>query len=304
MMRKFPALVLLGAASVFTPAAFGSASYDVPGTTYTQNFNSLPDGSSTTNTSIETLYTNGWEDDTTTVAGDHVSITGWYLWHPKSPSTENGTNGHQRMRFGSGNSGTGAFYNFGTNGDADRALGQTPSTTLAGDGDSMRIGLRLTNNTGQDLRSFNITYDGEQYRDGTGATSSAISFSYVFDSKLDGTTTTWHDAGTNAAFVNAATFNAPVSAANGGTSDATVLGNTNGLVQDISASVTFPNGGVWANGTDLWLRWSQIELAGNDDGLAIDNVRFSADVPEPASIGLLGAGSLLLLSRRRRRTSM
>jgi hypothetical protein len=301
MMRRSSALILTGATLAIAPAAMASVSYSLTGSTYGQDFNSLPDGSSTTNTSIQTsMYTNGWQDDTTTVAGDHVSISGWYLWHPKAPTSEGGTNGHQRLRIGSGNSGTGAFYDFGTNSTTDRALGQTPSTTLAGDGDSMRIGLRLTNNTGGDLRSFNMTYDGEQYRDGTATTSSSISLSYVLNQNLDGITTTWHDAGSNAVFVSAGGYTAPVTTANGGASDAAVLGNTAGLVDEISVSVTLANGAVWADGTDLWLRWSQVELTGNDDGLGIDNVRFSADVPEPACLGILGISSMMMLGRRRR----
>jgi hypothetical protein len=58
----------------------------------------------------------------------------------------------------------------------------------------------------------------------------------------------------------------------------------------------------WAPGTDLWVRWSDPQVAGADHGLAIDDFSFSATgVPEPASLGLLAAAGAPLLAGRRRR---
>jgi hypothetical protein len=306
-MRRGTSLVLGGLiAGLATATAQGSVSYSVAGSTYVQDFDSLPN--SPTNTSLQGAATNPrqWADDTTSTFDgndttiDTISIPGWYLDH-RTTVTEGGANGHQRFRAGSGNSGTGSFYSFGVNSTTDRALGDLGASTLATGGDSLRIGLRLTNDTGQTLTSFTITYDGEQYRDDGGASAApeTMSFSYM----TTGTTAAnWHTAGVSnpATFVPAATFTAPV---NGGTA-ATVLGNSAGKVADITATVT---GITWAPGTDLWLRWSDIQAFNSststnidDDALAIDNVRFSAAVPEPASLALLGFGAAALLGRRRR----
>src|SRR5436190_22559671 len=88
------------------------------GGTYSESFDGLPT-EMPSNSNIQaggTAYVNGWQDDTTTVAGDHVSVPGWYLWHPLAPTTgtppENGTNDHQRLRVGAG-ANTGAFWAFG-----------------------------------------------------------------------------------------------------------------------------------------------------------------------------------------------
>jgi hypothetical protein len=135
----------------------------------------------------------------------------------------------------------------------------------------------------------------------TAAPAESISFSYM----MDGTTAAnWHTAGAGnpATFVPAAAFTAPV---NGGTA-ATLNGNlAANRVADITATVT---GISWAPGTDLWLRWSDIQAAhgspsvnDDDDGLAIDNVRFSAITPEPTGLMLLGAGALGVFARRRSR---
>ena len=59
------------------------------------------------------------------------------------------------------------------------------------------------------------------------------------------------------------------------------------------------SGFVWQPGELLVLRWSDPNHAGNDHGLSIDNLSFSA-VPGPGAGTLLGAG-LILSARRRRR---
>jgi hypothetical protein len=291
--------IALAAASTLSLAVAGAAhaaiSYTTPGSLYTQNFDSLPGGPTNRSIQTNTQYTQGWQDDSTST-DTSLSIPGWYLYHPTASASEGGVNQHQRLRFGSGTSGTGAFYSFGANDSNDRAIGMLPATTLASNGDSMRIGLRITNNTGAPLGSFTVTFDGEQYRDDEAT--GAISFSYAFN--VD--ETNWFNAGTNAVFVNSATFTPPVTVNDGSNVD----GNAAGLVPNLTATVSFPADALWQPGTDIFLRWSEIQNASlNDDGLAIDNVRFSAAapaVPEPASLSLLALAAAPLLGRRRRRT--
>jgi hypothetical protein len=171
-----------------------------------------------------------------------------------------------------------------------------PSGSTAGFGDSMRIGLRLTNTTGAALTSFTVTYDGEQYRDDDAINS--ISLSYVLNDAL-APLATWHDAGAAAQFVSSAQFNAPVTANDD--SWGLPLGATTGITATVDLSAT-----PWQPGTDLWLRWSQIQMGTssadnpNDDGLAIDNVQFTTAVPEPGSLALLGLGGMFLVRRRSR----
>ncbi len=239
--------------------------------TYSQNFNSgLPldksNGSSLGSSPI------GWQDNlsTTYVPGNtNFGLQGWYLYHPTTQG-EGGSNGHQRLRFGNGSSNTGAYWLYASDPDGagpetpatntEKALGMLNASTLAGDGANAYYGLRLTNNTGNNITSFTLDFDGEQWRDGEGVTPETVNFGY----STAATDTTWATTATYNS-VPQLSFSSLVT---GGT-NAAVDGNVAGL-QHKTANVFGLN---WAAGSDIWLRWADPQLAGlTDDGFAIDNI--------------------------------
>lgn len=288
----FSAALAAGMGLVGT-ATNGAVLYSTPGTPYQQNFDSLPN--SPTNTSLGNSPA-GWIDDTTSPGVNQFSIEGWYLDHRRT-ATEGGANGNQRFRNGTGSSGTGAFYSFGATNSTERAMGSVPSSSLATNGDSMRMALRLTNNTGMTLDTITVTFDGEQWNDGL--TTSSMSFSYGIDLPV----ASWHTVPSgptpgSVTFENALGWIAPVTG--NPASPVAVNGNGAGNVPGITAVITLPSGNLWTPGSDLWLRWSQIQVASaDDDGLAIDNVSVTA-TPEPTTLGLIGLSAVGLLGRRRR----
>lgn len=271
----------------------GAIVYSAPGSLYSENFDSLPT-QTTNNAALQpSPYVQGWMDDTTTDLG-HVSVPGWYLYHPLMPAgAEIGFNGHQRLRIGFGQN-TGGFWGFGSDAsDPEKALGSIGSTTVATNDTSMYLALRLTNMTGAPLDSFTLVYDGEQWRDGESTNPETLSFDY----SLGATTANWFDPATPFIPITALNFSSP-SFTGTGNSGSSVNGNLEGRVPDISATVS---GISWVPGTDLWLRWGDVQLSGGlaDDGLGIDTVRFVA-VPEPASLWLAGLGAIAAFSQRRR----
>jgi hypothetical protein len=272
-------------------SASGAVNYSVPGSTYSQNFDSLP------NTPENVTLGNspvGWTDDNAAPGAGNFSIVGWYLYHPLA-LTEGGFNSHQRVRIGAGTANTGGFMSFGSSASTDRALGDVGSNTLAGPNaptNSIWLGLRLNNNTGVTLDSFTLTYNGEQWRDGGAATPNAQTMNFMWST----TATAISDPNTSFNAVATLNFTSPVFANTG--SGAAVDGNAAGRVNGITATVTGIN---WLAGTDLWLRWDDINHAGNDHGLAIDDLVFSAEVPEPSTVALLCLASVGLLIFRRRK---
>jgi hypothetical protein len=297
-MKLTPALVFTAVAAVCAAPARAAILYSTPASNYTQNFDSLPN--SPTNTSLGTSPA-GWIDDTSTPGANQFSIPGWYLWHPIMQS-EGGANNHQRMRLGTGSANTGAFWSFGASGSAERALGMVSSNTMATpppitdmspDNGESYYGARFTNNTGITLQNFTVSYAGEQWRDGGAATPNAQRIS--FNWKVGATSV--QETGFNpVVFVGfPLDFVSPVFTNTGG--GAAVDGNGAGRVPIGSVTV----GGInWAPGTDLWIRWTDINDAGNDHGLAIDDVTFSANVPEPTGLRLWALAMLPGVGRRRR----
>jgi hypothetical protein len=284
MCKTLGFAIALLAATAVSSLSRAAVIYTTIGSTYAQNFDGLP-VDMPSNASIETVYTNGWEDDNNTVAGDKVSLPGWYLWHNISPASENGSNGYQRMRVGPG-ANTGAFWLFGASAaDPEKALGSVGSTTVAGNGLEMFMALRVTNNTGVTLDSITVTFDGEQWRDGQAATGETLNFAYnVGATTANGPTTP--DWATTATFTAVPTLNFTSPTVGGtGSSGTAVDGNASGnRIAGITATVSGVN---WQSGADLWLRWGDHQLASAaDDGVAIDNFSFSATVPEPTATGL------------------
>jgi hypothetical protein len=285
------ASVLLLASSL---SASGAIVYTVPDEIYFQNFDSLPN--TPQNTSLgNTVDGVGWVDDSATPAANQFSIPGWYLYHP-GILPEGGVNGHQRVRIGAGSANTGAFWSYGVSGSTDRALGSVGSNTLAPSPGSQEIyiGLRITNETGVILDQITVSYNGEQWRDGGAATPVAQTMRFGWS------TTALSISDPSLQFTDAPglTFTSPVFTNTG--SGAAVDGNTAGLVPMTALTISGVN---WLPGTDLWLRWTDINDAGNDHGLAIDDLNFWASaIPEPTVAAMLGLGTLGLARRRRNRT--
>jgi hypothetical protein len=189
-----------------------------------------------------------WADDTT--------LPGWF-------------SNRTSYNAGTGSSATGALYSFGVVSlnfpPGDRALGSVASGTTG----TIQYGLLLTNNTGGVLDSFTVTYDGEQWRDGNPSPTALhrLTFDYLIGSGL-----TLATAGYTS--VPALDFEGPVSSGAAGALDGN---NPPNNVTGISDTIS---GISWAAGQELFLRWTDLDSASNDHGLAIDNFSFSARAPD------------------------
>jgi len=213
------------------------------GTPITQNFDTLATSGTT----------NAWTDNST--------LAGWYSQfslQPTNPTT---------YRADSGGSNTGALYSWGvagTNPVGDRALGSVGSGT-PGD---IYWAIKLTNDTGSTITSLSVSYTGEQWRAGgcsptpCSTVGQTVDFQYqvanaavITDANTPSTGWLDHDP---------LDFTSPTP----GTSTAAALdGNAAANRNALSSTIT-----VTVNaGQEVWLRWKDINHAGNDHGLSIDD---------------------------------
>jgi DNA/RNA endonuclease G (NUC1) len=250
---------LLPTATAAPTIALFAGSMTALNTVYTENF----DGLASTGTNVT------WTDNST--------LPGWY-------------SSRANYNAGTGNSNTGALYSFGVAGASvagDRALGDVGS----GGTGTVYWGVKLTNNTGATITSIDISFIGEQWRNG-GATSPAVSVSQLVDFQYQiasaGVVTAINTPSSNWLEYDPLDFSSPTF---GTTAAATLDGNASAnrvskasnLVVNISP------------GQEIWLRWKDIDHAGNDHGLAIDDFSVIANgsgtpTPTPAT-NPMGAGS-------------
>jgi hypothetical protein len=280
----------------FTSTNNGHAAviYSTEESSYFQDFDSLPSTPENVNLG-STASGVGWIDDSSAPGAGQFSIPGWYLYHMADlTSGEGGVNGHQRVRIGAGTANTGAFMSYGISGSTERALGSLASNTFGAVGTEMYVGLRLYNATGLTLQSFTISYRGEQWRDGGAPIPNAQSLVFMWST----TATAISDASSLFTTVPELGFTSPVFANTG--TGAAVDGNGAGL---FGVSPFTVEGIAWAPDTELWLRWADVNNAGNDHGFGIDDLNFSAStLPEPATCGMFAIGLMALLGRRHRRS--
>jgi len=244
-------------------------------TSYTQSFDTL-----TTSTTAST-----WGNDST--------LAGWNLFTAAGAAITT-------YVAGAGSSNAGSFYSFGTGTASDRALGSAASGgayfgSPATGATAGFIALALTNAGTSAISSFTLAYDGEQWRNGGNTTAQSLTVQYGFGSSF-AAVTSWTAAG------SAFNFTSPVATATAAAVDGNAAANR---VAGLGGSVATN----WAAGATLWVRWVDLNDAGNDHGLAIDNVSFSVpaatvtpEVPEPTSgaIALAGLAVAGLVARRRK----
>jgi hypothetical protein len=278
-----------GIAVLLATAARAQVSITAGNLTYSQNFDSL-----TRSSTLE-----AWTDNTaTTSTADSprvVGLAGWYAAAFASASAGT-TNGYtpQIRAAGTTTSATGAFYSYGATGDSDRALGTLPTDGITGAGaGALRFGVRFVNNTAQTITGFTFSYDGEQWRNAAVTdVNNQFTVGYALFAPGAGTLA-------NPYIATAADFNTPFDGTGTGGTSVALDGNAPAnRVAGIGDTIT---GISLAPGDELWLRWSDANSSGLDQGIGIDNFSITFAVPEPSSAAVLALGALVLLRRGRRK---
>ena len=168
-----------------------------------------------------------------------------------------------------GSDNTGEFNNYGPAGNLERAMGSVASNGT----DTLYYGLRIQNNTGILCRSVRVTYTGEQWRDASN-TPQTLEFSY----QVSAGPITSLTAGTFIDF-DALDFVSPTNS-NSGALDGNAAANR--TLRDQAIFIDIPIGG------EIMLRWADVNNAGNDHGLSIDDLTFTLFIPSAAGASVSG----------------
>ncbi|WP_145855368.1 lamin tail domain-containing protein [Pedobacter suwonensis] len=152
-------------------------------------------------------------------------------------------------------SNSGAAYNVGTAGAADRSLGSLASGALV-----PRFGAGFQNNTGATVTSIDLSGVMEQWRTGSNATvNEKLNFEYSFNA------TSIADASATWLPLTGMDLNEKLTTT---TAAAGVDGNLPANQTAISGSITSI---TWVNGATLYIRWTDTDDLGSDGIYAIDD---------------------------------
>ena len=238
--------VALALGICLTQGAMGAVSFTG---SYSETFDSLPNSGTAAT---------GWTNDST--------LPGWSLFKRPAPGSPLAS-----ITPGTGSSNAGAIYSFGGSGEADRALGGvgsggtywgSPSTgTVAG-----WIAVALTNGTNSLIDSVTLAFDGEQWRDGGNTSAQTMVLEYGIGASFEAVA--WTAPAGNFDFVS------PIHSAAAALDGNDPANRVAGLGGSLS-------GLPWGVGETLWVRWIENNDAGNDHGLAVDNISVTSAVVEP-----------------------
>lgn len=210
-------------------------------------------------TTIGSAYMQNFDTLSNTAASttNNLTITGWFMTESGGGARDN-----EQYAVDTGASTTGDTYSYGAAADTNRALGGLRSGTLI-----PIFGACFTNNTGTTITSLDTAYTGEEWRLGTAARTDQINFEYSTNA-TDLTTGTW----TGVAALNFVTPNTVTTGAKDGNaaSNRTALSST-----ILSLSI--------ANGATFWIRWTDTDATGADDGLSVDDFSLTPQITLAAS---------------------
>ena len=258
--------------------------YTAPAMIYTQNFDSLPNpGAVSVNTA-----------NPVTINGVIYSLGNPYDFAYPVLSTGNGGLGSSALagwygssvsgsKFGAtdGDQTTGGQLSFGLPSSSNRALGLLATSTTGG----TAFGVRFVNGSGIVLTRMNLQFTGEVWRQSN--VPKTLQFYYFVDATGTNTFSTNVTAFIPALSVNIPTVSADV---NGVAVDGTLAQNQTNL-SVLNQTIT-----NWPPGAALWLAWRMTDSTGKAQGLAVDNLSFSASVPIPVPVALQTSGTNLMFN--------
>ena len=257
--------------------------YTAPGVIYTQNFDSLPyqTGASVnannpvTVNGITYSLANPYDFAFPAAASGGLGIPGLAGWYGTSVSA---------AQFGAtdGDQTTGGDISFGMPNSSQRALGLLATSSTKG----TAFGVRFLNGSGATLTHMSVQFTGEVWRQSD--VPKTLQFSYYVD--LSGTNKFRPTVAT--ASVPALNLSLPTVPADIG--GAAVDGTSTFNQTNLSVSnQTITN---WPPGAALWLIWQMPDSTGKAQGLAIDNLSFSASGQLQAPMTIQAAGTNLVMT--------
>ena len=216
---------------------------------------------------ISTVYTENFSGLSVTGTASTLP-NGWIF-------LETGNNANTTYVADDGTVNSGNTYSYGAMASADRAFGTLQSGSLAS-----TIGVAFTNNSASIINSLTLNYTGEQWRLGSTGRFDSLNFQYsTAATALDNGT--WTD-------VDALDFKGPITSGTVGPLDG------NATVNKTAKTFTITGLSI-ANGATFYLRWTDANATGADDGLAVDDVTisFNGSTLPPCTTPLNQPNSLL-----------
>ncbi len=193
------------------------------------------------------------------------------------------------LLIGFGGQNAGSLYGLANAGSAEHALG-----SLASGSNIMAFGVQITNNTGGTLAWMNISFTQENWRTST-TTQNTIAASWARSSVSAATATDFLSSASSFTGETGWNLVGPAPVTTNGAIDGNVAAN------QVARNATLTFATPLANGESIWVRWQDVNDAGNDATLAIDNMTISGNAtPEPATMAALGLGVAALLRRRKK----
>lgn len=162
---------------------------------------------------------------------------------------ETGSNANTTYATSTGSSNTGNTFSFGSN--AERSLGGLQSGSLV-----PTVGAAFVNNTGATINALQISYRGEQWRLGTSGRIDRLDFQYSLNATALNVGT-WIDA-------DALDFNSAISVGTVGALNGNDTLNNTPVSSTIAGLTITP-------GSKFYIRWTDFNASGADDGLSIDD---------------------------------
>lgn len=201
-----------------------------------------------------TTYTQNFNTLDTTSAASTNLPAGWSLFEKGS-----GAAADQKYKGNTGTSNTGDTYSYGLAADADRALG-----SIASSSNTPHYGVKFANNSANSFTSMNVQFYVEQWRYAadTIPVPDSLMLEYSLNATgINDTTASW--------FTSSIVATSPLNAVNA--TATTVNGNlaANRTLVSGTINITVPIG------SNVCIRWRDINIVGSDDGLGIDDLNIT-----------------------------